>query len=101
MNTFEFHEKAIRYFAPDTIGVYYCLGKLSNGNWKVLYIGRAQGTNVTIRSRLLDHYRDNKWYDVMNFCFYPCRTPQEAIELEKIEIQRHMPKYNQQYNPLY
>lgn len=83
--------------APDEIGVYFC-GYISqaNGSLATLYVGRAKGENVTIKSRLLNHLNDDNWPGVNHFGFIICQTPKEAENLETLEIQRLKPNYNTQ-----
>lgn len=81
--------------APDNIGVYYC-GVLNFKGLIPLYIGRAIGENVTIKSRLLDHVRDDNWPEVTHFGYQICTTVKEAEDLEASEIASWKPKYNKQ-----
>lgn len=82
---------SINHNAPDSIGVYYC-GKLNSNNSLIpLYIGRSE---VSIKSRLLDHFQQDYWPDVTHFGYRTCSTKQEAEELETSEIQKYRPKYN-------
>lgn len=89
-----YHQTSVTDFAPLNWGVYY-IGYVDNlGRLYPLYIGRASGIGVTIRSRLFDHLREIFWSDATHFCFRLCTTPSEAIFLETAEIQRFQPKYN-------
>ena len=90
-----FNESSIINNAPQNIGVYYCGVLENNGNLGVFYVGRAKGENVTIRSRLLEHFNNDKWYDVTHFGFCLCSSEEEIENFEKLEIARlNTPKYN-------
>ena len=91
---YSYNSNSISRNAIDKIGVYYCgyIGK--NGKLSTLYVGRAAGDGVTIRSRLFDHLNNNRWPDVSHFGFRVCDTKSEAIDLEAKEIARLKPKYN-------
>ena len=92
---YPFNESSILTNAPNNIGVYYCGILNSDGSLGVLYVGRAKGENVTIRSRLLEHLNNDKWYDVTHFGFYPCSSEEEIENFEKLEIAHlNIPKYN-------
>lgn len=92
-----FNGRSVSENAPNSIGVYYC-GKLNeNGNLVPLDIGRAKGENVSIRSRLSDHLRDDYWPDVTHFGYVICTTMKEAEEYEMSEIKKYKPKYNVQW----
>lgn len=81
--------------APDSIGVYYC-GYVDNRGMLIAhYVGRAVGFQVSLKSRLFDHLRDDNWSDVSHFGYRICTTQKEAEELESTEIQRLKPKYNE------
>ena len=93
---FSYNGQSVRLNAPDKIGVYYC-GYLNYSNQLIpLYIGRAIGIGVTLKSRLLDHLREDRWPDVTHFGYNVCLTKQEAESLERSEINEHKPKYNDQ-----
>jgi hypothetical protein len=78
--------------APLVMGVYY-LGALNlTGGLVPYYIGRAMGTGVTIKSRLIDHL--SEWQDVTHFGYVTFNTPIEAQIFEDLEIKKHNPKYN-------
>ena len=98
---YPYNRSSILQNAPDSIGVYYCCNLGTNGQSHALYIGRAKGDGVSIRSRLLDHIRDENWPDVTHFGYYVCSTKQEAEDLEIQEIRRCNPKYNIQWTPHY
>jgi excinuclease UvrABC nuclease subunit len=86
-------ENDIASNAPVSIGVYYCGAVLTNGILQPYYIGKSAGENG-IWGRLMDHFRENKWYDVTHFGFMECDSEQEALNLEAAEIKRCQPKYN-------
>jgi excinuclease UvrABC nuclease subunit len=92
---YSFNSNSVSNNAPESWGVYYC-GYLNQDNILItLYVGRAAGEGVNIKSRLLDHLRENKWPDVTHFGYKECTTQQEAINLETNEIKRlNQPKYN-------
>ncbi len=89
-----FDRLTICSFAPDSQGVYYCGTVNGDGTLGTFYVGRAKGTGVTIRSRLLDHLSDG-WELVSHFGYRLCSTDQEAMSLEISEIGRLQPRYNQ------
>ncbi len=76
------------------MGVYYCGYVNAQNVLEVLYVGRALGIGVSVKSRLLDHFRDDNWPGVTHFGFHACTTWQEAENLEAAEIKRLQPKYN-------
>lgn len=79
---------------PDRTGIYY-MGELNpNGSLGVMYVGRALGQNVTIKSRLLEHINNNEWPDVTHFGYLVCDNQTEIDNFEKIEIVKFHPKYN-------
>lgn len=81
--------------APLATGVYYCGVLLANGNLWPHYVGKASGENG-IWGRLMDHFRESKWYDITHFGFIECASEQEALNLEASEIKSYQPKYNTQ-----
>lgn len=81
--------------APLSIGVYYCGQPNPDGTLGVNYVGRAIGSNVSIRSRLQDHHRDDYWPEVTHFGFVEFSSEGEAAQFEQQEIARLNPKYNQ------
>lgn len=91
---YPYNEINILTLAPQSQGVYYCGWQNSNNQLFPLYVGRAMGIGVTINNRLLDHKRNENWPDVTHFGYILCSTDQEAITLEKNEILRCQPKYN-------
>lgn len=93
---FIFNKLSISLYASDKIGVYYmgCINALS-GKLEVLYIGRAVGSGVNIKSRLFDHFNNGEWIDVSHFGYIEFLDINEAITFEKSEIVRLLyPKYN-------
>lgn len=76
------------------IGVYYCGYKTNEGTLIILYIGKATGEGG-IKSRLLDHLREDRWPDVTHFGFHLCDYVRETEDHEAAEIKRFKPKYNQ------
>jgi excinuclease UvrABC nuclease subunit len=91
-----YNKTSVMLFAPDTIGVYYCGIVNSSNSLSPLYIGRAIGENVTIRSRLFDHLNNDSWSGVTHFGYIICQTPREAEIFEASEIKRFQPRYNVQ-----
>lgn len=97
-----YNKLSITQYASDGIGVYYCgYRNPSNNSLKPLYIGRAKGEGVSIKSRLLDHLRDDNWPDVNVFGYQECTTMKEAEDLEESEIKKYQPKYNTQLKSRY
>jgi excinuclease UvrABC nuclease subunit len=82
--------------AIDSLGVYYCGYVNTQGELVPSYIGRAVGDDVSIRSRLRDHLRDDYWPNVTHFGYRVCTTQTEAKDLEATEIRRFQPSYNTQ-----
>lgn len=74
-------------------GVYYCGVITTERKLIVYYVGRAVGDGG-IRSRLLQHLSENKWYDVTHFGYKACDSMNETIDHEISEISRLKPKYN-------
>jgi excinuclease UvrABC nuclease subunit len=93
---FAYNKFSVQISAPECMGVYYCGKPGSNGGLFPLYIGRAKGDGVSIRSRLLDHIRDDYWPDATLFGYHVCTTKTEAENLEAQEIRKYNPKYNTQ-----
>ncbi|OGV92832.1 hypothetical protein A3B57_02260 [Microgenomates group bacterium RIFCSPLOWO2_01_FULL_47_10] len=86
---------SVQAVAVDTWGIYYC-GRLDpSGKLLPLYIGRACGEGVSVRSRLLDHLRQDQWSDVTHFGYRTGATSQEVVSFEATEIAEFNPKYNQ------
>jgi len=92
---FSFNHNSISQNAADDHGVYYCGYIDTENKLQPLYIGRAIGDYVSIKSRLLEHYADRKWPDVTSFGFQVCTTKAEAEQLEQDRIKEFQPKYNQ------
>lgn len=92
---YTYSKEVVGGWNSSAIGVYYCGYKVSNGNLRPLYIGRAIGDGG-IRGRLLQHLSEDKWPDVTIFGYTQCSTAQEAIDLESKEIAIYKPKYNEQ-----
>jgi hypothetical protein len=80
--------------APAESGVY----ALWDGD-EAIYIGAARGGEVTIRSRLQDHYtRRSKPHDATHFSFEPAREAarREAELLEQFFAgHQRLPRWNQ------
>ena len=93
---FKYDKWSVPNNAPEEIGVYYCGYINTKGNLSALYVGRAVGIGVTIKSRLLDHLREDNWPDVTHFGYCICDTKREAEDFEREEIKRLKPKYNSQ-----
>ena len=94
---YAYNKITILRVAPDNMGIYYCGCLGSDGKLYPLYIGRAKGDGVSIRSRLLDHLRDDYWPSATHFGYHVCSTKQEAENLEIQEIKRCNPKHNSQW----
>lgn len=94
MGNYPFNKLKITTFAPDSQGVYYCGFVKLDGSLGTLYVGRAKGTGVTIKSRLHDHFNYDRWGSVTHFGYILCTTDQDAINLEAYEIRRLQPTYN-------
>ena len=90
---YPYKEEHITLNAPASIGVYYCGAVLSNGNLLPHYVGKGAGERG-VWGRLLDHIRQERWYDITHFGFIECDSEQEALNLEGVEIKRFQPKYN-------
>ena len=82
--------------APNSKGIYYCGFVNQQGLLVPMYVGRARGDGVTIRSRLLDHLRNDKWLGVTHFGFTVYSTELFIDAIEGIEISRFQPIYNTQ-----
>ncbi len=94
---YAYSKASILQNAPDSIGVYYCGYIGPDGRLLYpAYIGRAKGEGVSVRSRLLDHIRDDYWPSVTHFGYRLCATKWEAERLEAQEIAKFNPKYNTQ-----
>lgn len=93
---YRYNKISVTTNAPEEIGVYYC-GQINENNSLIThYVGRAKGEGVSIYSRLLDHLRQENWFDVSYFGYQICTTKKETEDLEASEIQRLKPKYNTQ-----
>jgi excinuclease UvrABC nuclease subunit len=92
-----FERQSIILSAPDNIGVYYCGSLNWQGELMPKYIGRAMGDKVSIRNRLLDHFRENNWLGVTHFGYRICSSKEEAMNLEIAEIREYQPFYNDQW----
>lgn len=73
-------------------GVYYCGVVRSDDMLSVFYVGKSND----VKNRLLQHLNENKWQDVTHFGYKTCDSELEADGLEKTEINRLKPKYNDQ-----
>lgn len=93
---FPYNGLSVATNATDNLGVYYCGYVNGNSALITLYVGRAAGDGVSVRSRLSDHLRNDSWRDVTHFGYRICSTKKEAEDLEAAEIQRLQPKYNTQ-----
>lgn len=93
---YAYNRQSIGTNAPEDHGVYYCGYPNSKNALVILYVGRAVGDGVTIRSRLYDHLRDDNWSDVTHFGYAICSTVQEAKDFEESEIEKYKPRYNTQ-----
>jgi hypothetical protein len=91
---YTYDAKVIGDWNSNAIGVYYC-GYInpSNNMLYAHYIGKGTGAGG-MRSRLLDHLREDSWPDVTHFGIRLCSTVKEADEFEVTEIARCQPKYN-------
>jgi excinuclease UvrABC nuclease subunit len=90
---YDYNQQNIIDWNSNAIGIYYCGYIMYNGNFIILYVGRAIGQGG-IRERLLQHLRDDNWPGVTHFAFVVCSTAQEAIDYEAMEITRLQPAYN-------
>ena len=93
---YHFNKESVELNASDGIGVYYLgwVNPLTN-ILETYYVGRALGTGVSVKSRLLDHLT-NGWSDVVHFGYILCTSQKEVEDLEAAEIKRIQPKYNTQ-----
>lgn len=62
---------------------------------KVLYVGRARGEGVSIKSRIYNHLKEDFWPGVTHFGFIVCSDISTIDTFEAIEILRLQPIYNQ------
>ena len=90
---YSYSQKVVSDWDSTAMGVYYCGIPNPNGTLKPLYIGVGT-SDGGMRSRLLDHLRDDNWPDVTHFGFCACDTAKEAEDFEAAEIKRCQPKYN-------
>lgn len=81
--------------ASAEMGVYYCCYMNGKNEPFTLYVGRDRGDGLSIRSRILDHMRNDHWPAVTHFGFRICTTKKEAEDLEVEEIQQLKPDYNE------
>ena len=77
--------------APDVHGVY---GIFSKDN-ECIYVGRADGANITIRSRLREHNerKDPNNTECINIhepAFYRCETTEELRPNSTVEIEKRL-----------
>jgi len=93
---YQYNKVSVTNNASEEMGVYYCGYVNANNILITHYVGRAKGDGVSIRSRLLDHLRQDNWPDVSHFGYRVCTTKKEAEDLEASEIQRLKPRYNTQ-----
>ena len=93
--SYPYNKDSISRYASDNFGVYYC-GYMNGNTLATMYVGRAAGDGVSIKSRLLNHLSNDYWPKVTHFGFHVCDTKSEAIDLEAREIERLQPPYNTQ-----
>ena len=91
--SYPYNKDSITRYASDKLGVYY-VGYLKGDNLVTMYVGRAAGNGVSIKSRLLNHLSQDYWPEVSSFGFSVCDTKTEAENLEAQEINRLKPPYN-------
>ena len=91
---YNYHADILGGWDSVAIGVYYC-GYINpqNGVMYAHYVGKGTGQGG-MKSRLLDHLRENLWSGVTHFGFRACDTVAEADALECSEILRCQPAYN-------
>jgi len=92
---YKYSHDVVSRWNSDAIGIYYCGYPNQAGLLIPYYIGKGTGEGG-IRSRLLDHLREDSWPGVTHFGYTQCGTASEADALEAREIVRCQPKYNQQ-----
>jgi len=95
---YSFDKSVVQNWNNDQGGVYYCGAKTDTNSLIVYYIGKAFG-NGGIRTRLLQHLSESKWYDVTHFGYCVCSSENEAFNFEASEIKRFNPKYNTLHRP--
>jgi len=83
MGNYTYDKQFINLNAPENIGVYYMGTLNNNGSLGTLYVGRAKGNAVSIKSRLLDHINNNEWPDITHFGYVVCTSEAEVEDLEK------------------
>lgn len=92
---YEFTQKNLDN-APDTAGVY----ALFNGD-ELIYIGRAQGGTVTIRSRLKDHLSGHEGKGTQGATKYAREETTRPVAREKELLDEYqtqhgrLPRYNE------
>lgn len=88
-----FSKNGILNYIPNTHAVYYLRGIADeNSLYPIYYIGKSKRGNL--RSQLLEQFLENDWTDIVYINYIECDTAKEAKHLEKLEINRHGPKYN-------
>jgi len=92
---YPYSAEIIENWDSTSIGVYYCGYKTQENKLIPLYIGKGAGEGG-MRSRLLDHLREDNWPDITHFGYRTCDTEAETEELEKTEIAKYKPRYNHQ-----
>ncbi len=92
LGPYKYSESTIENMANEDVdGVYYLFDEDED---VVLYVGKSFRVNGGIRDRLLEHLRTKNWVDVDVFYFQECQNENETDSLEKEEIKRWKPKYN-------
>lgn len=88
-----FNRSTIVNHTPDSCGVYYLRGIADEESlYPVYYIGVAKRNEL--RQKLLEHFLDEAWTEVIYFNYVECSDPKEAEVIAKNEIEKHKPKFN-------
>ncbi len=88
-----FNRNTILNHGPNSCGVYYLRGIADEFSlYPVYYIGVAD--HLEMRKKLLEHFIDENWTEVVYFNYVECDNFNEAQILAEREIIRHKPKYN-------
>jgi len=89
-----YNKNSVISFIPDTHAVYYLRGIADeNSLYPVYFIGRSKKKNL--RRELLETLIKNDWIDIVYVNYIECESEKEAEFIERKEISRHHPKYNQ------
>lgn len=94
-----FDPSSIQLFASRQQGVFY-LGYVNHlKEFVPLYIGVAEGGHTSIKACVTAFLESHPWSDDMqkritHFAFRACSTSSEAKALEKYELEKFHPQYN-------